>query len=200
MLIGNRLRLARVEAGKTLRQTEEETGLSKDTISRIERGTREPQPLTVAKLAKAYGRTTEEFLEAPKKAHAPSPEILEVGEWGRRRSRIVGLTLEATELRKRWTPELAAGGLQEHRAFEITYAILGILGEVERVLEGLERTNKANAHQVKRLREEEPQLLHLLKQSVRQSKTELEFKSIIDSVVFEQGSVPPVETAKRSHA
>jgi transcriptional regulator with XRE-family HTH domain len=70
--IGDRLRLARVESGMTLRQTEEETGLSKDTISRLERGTRNPQPLTIAKLAKAYGRTTEEFLESPKEPSRPS--------------------------------------------------------------------------------------------------------------------------------
>jgi transcriptional regulator with XRE-family HTH domain len=56
----------------TLRQAEEETGLSKDTISRLERGLRTPQPLTAAKLAEAYGRSIEEFLEAPK-AQAPLP-------------------------------------------------------------------------------------------------------------------------------
>lgn len=71
--VGNRLRLARVQAGMTLRQAEEETGLSKDTISRIERGLRAPQPLTAAKLAEAYGRSIQEFLEAPK-APAPQPE------------------------------------------------------------------------------------------------------------------------------
>jgi transcriptional regulator with XRE-family HTH domain len=64
--IGNRLRLARAQAGMTLRRAEEETGLSKDTISRIERGLRAPQPLTAAKLAEAYGHSIEEFLEAPK--------------------------------------------------------------------------------------------------------------------------------------
>jgi transcriptional regulator with XRE-family HTH domain len=56
----------------TLRQAEEETGLSKDTISRLERGLRTPQPLTAAKLAEAYGRSIEEFLESPK-APAPPP-------------------------------------------------------------------------------------------------------------------------------
>lgn len=66
---GSRFRLARVQAGMTLRQAEEETGLSKDTISRIERGLRNPQPLTAAKLAEAYGHSVEEFLEAPK--HPP---------------------------------------------------------------------------------------------------------------------------------
>jgi transcriptional regulator with XRE-family HTH domain len=56
----------------TLRQAEEETGLSKDTISRLERGLRTPQPLTVGKLAEAYGHPIEEFLENPK-VQAPPP-------------------------------------------------------------------------------------------------------------------------------
>jgi transcriptional regulator with XRE-family HTH domain len=68
--VGQKLRLARIQAEMTLRETEEETGLSKDTISRIERGIRSPQPLTVAKLAKAYGRSAEEFFP---KAEAPAP-------------------------------------------------------------------------------------------------------------------------------
>jgi transcriptional regulator with XRE-family HTH domain len=58
----------------TLRQAEEETGLSKDTISRIERGLRNPQPLTTGKLAEAYGHSIEEFLEAPK---VQSPQLEE---------------------------------------------------------------------------------------------------------------------------
>jgi transcriptional regulator with XRE-family HTH domain len=67
------MRMARIEVEKTLRQTEEETGVTKDTISRIERGLREPHPLTIAKLAKAYGRPTEELL-VPKESAPPSLE------------------------------------------------------------------------------------------------------------------------------
>jgi transcriptional regulator with XRE-family HTH domain len=47
----------------TLRDAEEATGLSKDTISRIERG-RKPQQATIDKLAKAYGRSPDEFIES----------------------------------------------------------------------------------------------------------------------------------------
>lgn len=61
--IGERLRLARVEAGLTMRKAETVSGVNKDTISRIEKGRkRGPNPLTVAKLARAYGRKPEEFL------------------------------------------------------------------------------------------------------------------------------------------
>ena len=60
--IGRRLQLARVKAGLTLRQAEQEADVSKDTISRVERGTRTPHPLTVAKLAAAYDQPIEELL------------------------------------------------------------------------------------------------------------------------------------------
>jgi transcriptional regulator with XRE-family HTH domain len=71
--IGNELRLARVRAGMTLREAEEETGVSKDTISRIERGLRAPQPLTVGRLAKAYGSPVKELLEESSAPLAEDP-------------------------------------------------------------------------------------------------------------------------------
>jgi transcriptional regulator with XRE-family HTH domain len=46
----------------TLREAEERSGVNKDTISRVERGVHAPHSQTVAKLAEAYGRTTEELL------------------------------------------------------------------------------------------------------------------------------------------
>ncbi len=60
--LGETLRLARIETGKTLRQAAAAAGVSKDSISKIERGLQEPTPLTVARLARAYGREPAEFL------------------------------------------------------------------------------------------------------------------------------------------
>jgi transcriptional regulator with XRE-family HTH domain len=73
--IGEKLRLARVEAGLTVRQAAEASGRSKDSISKIERGLQAPTPLTVGKLARAYGVSPVEFLaDIPrKKAPAPPP-------------------------------------------------------------------------------------------------------------------------------
>ncbi len=161
----------------------------------------------------------EELLEITKPPKAPAPLPLEFGEqhgaseqpeddglgakeWERRRSKITGLTLEATELRKIWAKELQGGGLAEHRAMEISFAITGVLESAQSptILGGLERTDKTNAKQVKRLREELERLVGLLRLSVKQVTTGIEFKSIIDGVVFEQGSASPVEPAKRIHA
>jgi transcriptional regulator with XRE-family HTH domain len=76
MEIGERLRLARIEANLTMREAAERAGVNKDSISRIERGVRPPNALTVGKLARAYGRTAEEFLYPKAAAHwiAPTPE------------------------------------------------------------------------------------------------------------------------------
>jgi transcriptional regulator with XRE-family HTH domain len=59
---------------------EERTGVSKRTISEIERGMREPQPLTLAKLANALGVDLDDLLEeeAPK-VSALSPEEVDGG-------------------------------------------------------------------------------------------------------------------------
>lgn len=174
-------------------------GLSASQISLIETGKRNPSAETLQGIATALGVEVGDLFP---KAPAPSPEILEGGEWERRRSRIVGLTLEATALRKGWTKELQEGGLAEHRAMEISFAIKGVLesAKSQTLLGGLENTDKANAQQVKRLREELERLAGLLELSVEQVTTGLHFKSIIDGVVFEQGRATPVETGKKNHA
>jgi len=64
----------------TIREAEDASGVNKDTISRIERGTRTPHALTVARLARVYGRTTEELLgkaEAPSRSGRPTEESAE---------------------------------------------------------------------------------------------------------------------------
>ncbi len=138
----------------------------------------------------------------PPKTAAPSPEILKVGDWERRRPTIMGLTIVATALRKRWAKELQQGGLAEHRAMEIIFAIKGVLenAESQTILGGLDHTDKADAKQVKRLREELERLVGLHKLAVDQSITGFKFESIVDGVVLEQVSASPLETAKESHA
>ncbi len=63
-----KLRRIRAEKGLTMDTLEERTGVSKRTISEIERGKRTPQALTLAKLAGALGVHIDELLEeeAPK--------------------------------------------------------------------------------------------------------------------------------------
>jgi transcriptional regulator with XRE-family HTH domain len=64
-----RLKHIRAERGLTLRDLAQESGVSKDTISEIERGVRKPHPTTLGKLAKALDVEVADLF--PKKAQAP---------------------------------------------------------------------------------------------------------------------------------
>ncbi len=57
--------MARLERGLTLRGAAERTGVSKETISELERGLRKPHPPTLYKLAQGYGIGVGELLEDP---------------------------------------------------------------------------------------------------------------------------------------
>jgi Zn-dependent peptidase ImmA (M78 family)/DNA-binding XRE family transcriptional regulator len=60
--LGERLALARKEAGKTQEEAAEHLGLSRPTFIAIEKGTRPVQPEELIKLAAFYGRTVHELL------------------------------------------------------------------------------------------------------------------------------------------
>jgi transcriptional regulator with XRE-family HTH domain len=59
---GNRMRFRRTELGLTLAQLAEATGLHLQSLSRLERGEREPTWETVLKLSKALRWPTDAFL------------------------------------------------------------------------------------------------------------------------------------------
>jgi transcriptional regulator with XRE-family HTH domain len=63
--LARRLRVLRAERGLTLRDAEHLTGVDKDTLSKLERGLRHPQDVTLAKIAKGYGVPVAELLEEP---------------------------------------------------------------------------------------------------------------------------------------
>ncbi len=73
--LARRLRVLRAERSLTLRDVERLTGVDKDTLSKIERGARHPQDITLAKIAKGYGVPVEELLEEP----VPLAEAPEAG-------------------------------------------------------------------------------------------------------------------------
>src|SRR5215218_9695588 len=74
-----RLRVLRAERGLTLRDAEHQTGVDKDTLSKIERGVRHPHDVTLAKIAKGYGVPVEDLLEEPVLA-GPKAEASETGQ------------------------------------------------------------------------------------------------------------------------
>jgi transcriptional regulator with XRE-family HTH domain len=68
-LVSRKLLMARLERGLTLRGAAKLTGVSKETISELERGMRKPHPPTLYKLAQGYEAKVSDFLEEP--ADAP---------------------------------------------------------------------------------------------------------------------------------
>src|SRR5687767_478564 len=73
--LGRKLRVLRAERGLTLREASSLTGVTKETISGLERGIRHPHDVTLAKLAEGYGVPVEELLEDPVLAgKAETPE------------------------------------------------------------------------------------------------------------------------------
>ncbi len=64
MNLGRKLRVLRAERGWTLRDAEHLTGVDKDTLSKLERGLRHPQDVTLAKIAKGYGVSPEDLIVA----------------------------------------------------------------------------------------------------------------------------------------
>ena len=75
--LAKKLRVLRAERGLTLREAAQQTGVDKDTLSKLERGIRHPHDVTISRLAKGYDVPVEELLEeralagTPGKAKAP---------------------------------------------------------------------------------------------------------------------------------
>ncbi len=63
--LGRKLRILRGERGLSMRRAADLCGVTKETLSALERGTREPHDPTLAKIAKGYGVPFEELLEEP---------------------------------------------------------------------------------------------------------------------------------------
>ncbi len=64
MSLGRKLRILRGHRGLSLRSAAGVCGVTKETISALERGTQEPHDSTLAKIAKGYGVSFEELLVA----------------------------------------------------------------------------------------------------------------------------------------
>ncbi len=62
--LGRKLRILRGERGLSMRSAADLCGVTKETLSALERGAREPHDPTLAKIAKGYGVPFEELLFA----------------------------------------------------------------------------------------------------------------------------------------
>jgi transcriptional regulator with XRE-family HTH domain len=69
-----KLRLLRVRQGLTLVQAAEKTGVTRATLSDLERGNRHPVATTLVKIAEGYGIPVEELLEEEKPLYSGKAE------------------------------------------------------------------------------------------------------------------------------
>ncbi len=80
-----RIREIRAERGWTVRRLAEESGVDKNTVSDVERGVRNPNPITMHKLAEALGAEVVDLFpkaqEAPQPLEQPLMAGPEVREW-----------------------------------------------------------------------------------------------------------------------
>jgi transcriptional regulator with XRE-family HTH domain len=63
--LAERLRILRAREGLTLTEASERIGITRHTLSSLERGGQEPHYPTLAKIAKGYGVPVEELIEEP---------------------------------------------------------------------------------------------------------------------------------------
>jgi transcriptional regulator with XRE-family HTH domain len=108
-----KLRVLRAERGLTLRDAEDLTGVDKDTLSKIERGSRHPHDVTLAKIARGYGVPVENLLE-PSLEWARTASDEEYSRWIE--------TASAHDLHNVWVSlSRAADGMEENEEL-YTYA------------------------------------------------------------------------------
>jgi transcriptional regulator with XRE-family HTH domain len=140
-VLGARLRRTRVERGLSLRQAAAQTGVTKETLSDLERDRRTPHPPTLAKIARGYGveisdllgPVVEEESSAPKEPAPPSPEQLPLNglDFGEERRSSILETTAAAFRRAVTNPDVdtrAAFGIV--KAADMLFGILEVrLGE-----------------------------------------------------------------------
>jgi transcriptional regulator with XRE-family HTH domain len=117
--LGRKMRLLRAKRGLTLRSAADLCGVTKETLSALERGTREPHDPTLAKIAKGYGVPVEELIEEP----VPLAEAPEAGPTNERGS----------------GKESENASEEERRALVYARPWVFLLGRVAERLEGLSR-------------------------------------------------------------
>ncbi|GAB2830442.1 XRE family transcriptional regulator [Actinocorallia aurea] len=136
--VGPRLRVLRRERDKTLSEVAAETGVSVSTLSRLESGARKPTLELLLPLARAYGVTLDELVDAPETGD-PRVHLRPVSRNG---MTMLPLTRRADGIQA--FKLVIAGGArgepdpQTHEGYEWLYVLSGrlrvVLGEHDLVL------------------------------------------------------------------
>jgi transcriptional regulator with XRE-family HTH domain len=77
--LARKLRVLRAERGLTQRAASAQIGVTKETLSDLERGLRHPHDVTLSRIARGYGVPVEELLEEPQVSLAGKAEAPEAG-------------------------------------------------------------------------------------------------------------------------
>ena len=126
--VGTRLRSLRTERHRTLSRVSEDTGISVSTLSRLESGQRRPTLELLMPLARAYGVTLDELVDAP----ATGDPRVHMRPIRRHGATIVPLTEQAGGIRayKYILPGRARPAIpdpQTHDGYEWLYVLSGKL-------------------------------------------------------------------------
>jgi transcriptional regulator with XRE-family HTH domain len=137
--VGTRLRLLRSQRQRTLADVSAETGISTSTLSRLESGTRRPTLELLLPLARAYGVTLDELVDAPPTGdprihlRPDSHHGITTVPLSRRATGIQAYKLVIPGTRRRREPDP-----QSHEGYEWLYVLDGrlrlVLGEHDLVL------------------------------------------------------------------
>ena len=146
--LAERLRILRAREGLTLTEASERIGITRHTLSSLERGGQEPHYPTLAKIAKGYGVPVEELLEEPVSLAEASQET---GRLEEERLEEERLEAESPEDPQQWERVLAS---VRERQSEVEAKV----GE----LVALAAHSKADLHQVKRALDEAQDCMNTL--------------------------------------
>ncbi len=133
--LSHKLKLLRVSQGLTLIEAARKTGVTRATLSELERGHRTPVAPTLVKIANGYGVPVEELLEEPalagKKAEAPGAGRSEEGPEEERREQLRGIRkclVDAHEILQGWFKEYKAAGEGRKLTGVTSLAVLSAMG------------------------------------------------------------------------
>jgi transcriptional regulator with XRE-family HTH domain len=141
--LAERLRILRAREGLTLTEASERIGITRHTLSSLERGGQEPHYPTLAKIAKGYGVPVEELLEEP----------LPLAEAPQETRRLEEERLEADSPKDRQHWEMVLASVRERQS--------EVEAEVEELV-ALSDHSKADLYRVKRALDEAQDCLNTL--------------------------------------
>ncbi len=179
--LAERLRILRAREGLTLTEASERIGITRHTLSSLERGGQEPHYPTLAKIAKGYGVPVEELLEEPVSlAEAPSGAGLTYEEaaeqlerrLARRNHSYIAIARGLIRYAQRWRQRLAAGDFDDYVLVELVADLEDFAPSVEANLAAERRELAERYDEQSALRPAVEELSQLVREALRKADAE----------------------------